>query len=79
MRNRKFCFIGYKTDELAEKAIKNFNNTYIGLSKISIQPAKTLDDPDLPRPWSRYSKGSSSFNKKHGVDNERYLINNEND
>lgn len=27
--------------------------------------AKTVDDPTLPRPWSRHTPGSSAFAKVH--------------
>lgn len=31
------------------------------MSKISVDFAKTVDDPNLPRAWSRHTQGSSAF------------------
>ena len=31
--------------------------------------AKTFGDPDLPRPWSKYSRGSSAFEKRQTARN----------
>jgi len=36
-KSRFFGFIGYKSDEAAEKAQKYFNNTYIDTSRISVE------------------------------------------
>ena len=33
--------------------------------------AKTKDDPDLPRGWSRYTAGTSAYNTLHGITPER--------
>lgn len=46
---------GYKNTSDAEKALAYFNNTYIQMNKISVQYAKTLDDPNLPKTWSKYA------------------------
>lgn len=34
---RRFCFIGYKTEEEAQNAVDYFNQTYIDTSKISVE------------------------------------------
>ena len=41
--NRRFGFIGFKTEEMADKALKYFNNTYIYTSKIIISKAESVD------------------------------------
>ena len=61
---RKFAFIGFKTDSEALIALKFLNNTFVNTSKIHVELCKDLGDPSVPRPWSKYSKGSSSFTRK---------------
>ena len=57
---RRFCFIGYKTEDQAKAALQHFNSSFIDTSKITVDFAKSLGDESLPRPWSRYSEGSSA-------------------
>ena len=57
---RRFAFIGYSDTFSAQESIKYFNNTYIGTSKIQVIEAKFFGDSSIPRPWSRYSHGSST-------------------
>ena len=54
-----FCFVGYKTEEEAIVAKKYFNNSFIDTSRISVEYARAQNDPDIPRPWSKHSAGSS--------------------
>ena len=57
---RRFGFIGYKTEDQAREALQHFNSSFIDTSKITVDFAKSLGDESLPRPWSRYSEGSSA-------------------
>ncbi|XP_073257669.1 probable RNA-binding protein 19 isoform X2 [Porites lutea] len=57
---RRYGFVGYKTDDLAKAALSYFNNSYIDTSKIFVDVAKNFGDLSLPRPWSKYSEGSSA-------------------
>ncbi|XP_019858174.1 PREDICTED: probable RNA-binding protein 19 isoform X2 [Amphimedon queenslandica] len=57
---RRFAFVGYSDSFSAQESIKYFNNTYIGTSKIQVIEAKSFGDSSIPRPWSRYSTGSST-------------------
>ena len=59
-RSRLFGFVGYKTDEMAEQAVKYFNNTFLHTSKLSVELAKQQNSEDIARPWSKYSTGSSA-------------------
>ena len=61
---RKFAFIGYRTEAEAKSAVHYFDNTYIDTSRVSVQLSKPYGDPSLPRPWSKYSKGSSAYGEK---------------
>ena len=62
-RSRLFGFVGFKTNEMAEEAKKYFHQTYLHTSKLDVDFAKSQDDPNLERPWSRHSLGSSAYNR----------------
>ena len=70
-KSRKFCFIGFLETASAQKALKELNNTFLDTSRIEVTVAKTKDDPDLPRPWSKYSRTSSAYNNIHGITPEK--------
>ncbi|KAL0209638.1 hypothetical protein RCL1_008476 [Eukaryota sp. TZLM3-RCL] len=55
-KSRRIAFIGFFSEEEASNAVKHMNNAFIGMAKISVEIAKPDGDPDLPRPWSRYTK-----------------------
>ncbi|RIA86197.1 hypothetical protein C1645_344933 [Glomus cerebriforme] len=64
-KSRCFGFIGYRTEQEANDALKYFNNTFIFTSRITIEFAKPVNDSLLPRPWSAHSVGSSEYEKRH--------------
>ena len=66
--SRKFCFVGFKKDEEASAAIKYFNKTFIGSSRVEVEIAKPYGDETIARPWSKYSIASSAYKKKHEVE-----------
>lgn len=47
--SRQFAFIGYKSQEDAERAVKYFNQSFIDTAKIEVQIAKTFSDPTVPQ------------------------------
>ena len=63
---RRFGYIGYKTEKEAKSAAKYFNNTFLDTSKIAVELARPIGDASMPRPWSKYSAGSSGFQKRAG-------------
>lgn len=58
-KSRKFGFIGFEDVKDAKQAKHHFDGTYIDTSKISVEYARPLGDESIPRPWSKYSEGSS--------------------
>ncbi|EDK44746.1 multiple RNA-binding domain-containing protein 1 [Lodderomyces elongisporus NRRL YB-4239] len=59
--SRRFAFIGYKSRESAEKAVKFFNKSFLDTARIDVEIAKTFSDPNVP----------ISFREKRKRDNER--------
>ncbi|KAJ8763754.1 hypothetical protein K2173_003536 [Erythroxylum novogranatense] len=55
-KSRQFAFIGFRTEQEAEEAIKYFNKSYIDTCRITCEIACKVGDPNIPRPWSHYSK-----------------------
>ena len=68
---RKFGFVGFSQESYACAAIKHYNKTYIGSSKIEVEQAKPYKDQTLNRPWSKYSLGSSAHKQREGEREER--------
>ncbi|CAK9161975.1 unnamed protein product [Ilex paraguariensis] len=54
-KSRQFGFIGFRTEREAEEALKYFNNAFIDTCRINCELARKVGDPNIPRPWSRYS------------------------
>lgn len=57
---RRFAYIGFLRDRDARDAIEYMNDTFIDTSKIEVASALAYGDAALPRPWSKYSSGSSA-------------------
>ncbi|KAI9489053.1 hypothetical protein BDB00DRAFT_962913 [Zychaea mexicana] len=70
-RSRRFGFVGYRTEKAAEEALAYFNNSFINMSKIVVEKAIPYGSEDLNRPWSKYSTGSSAFEKVHGSEKKQ--------
>ncbi|KAI9091630.1 hypothetical protein K1719_028073 [Acacia pycnantha] len=54
-KSRQFGFIGFRTEDEANEAIKYFNRSYLDTCRITCEVARKFGDPDIPRPWSRHS------------------------
>lgn len=61
--SRRFGFVGFKSVEEAVEAHKYFNSTFIDSSRISVNFAQRVKSSSLPRPWSKYTEGSSKHAK----------------
>jgi multiple RNA-binding domain-containing protein 1 len=64
-KSRKFGFVGFKTTKDATDAIKYFDKTYLHTCRITVDEALAIGSNQLTRPWSKYSEGSSGFQKTH--------------
>lgn len=61
--SRRFGYIGFKTNQQAQNAIKYFNRTYMDTCRIEVEEAFSIGSNALARPWSKYSEGSSGHLK----------------
>jgi len=69
--SRMFGFIGYQTPEAAKKAQQFFHKSFLDTSKLDVSFAIAYGSDALPRPWSKYSKGSSAYTKSHPEDQKK--------
>lgn len=54
--SRRFAFIGYKEIKDAEDAVKFFNGSFIDTSRITVELAKSFNDPNVPVSWKEKRK-----------------------
>lgn len=79
---RHFGFVGFMDTAQAASAVDQYNKTYIDASKIEVELAKPYGHEELARPWSKYSKGSSAYNRRgkaQKVDKEKLSESNTNE
>lgn len=62
---RQFGFVGYEDENSASEAVKFFDQTFIGTSRIKVEICSALGDESKPKAWSKYAKDSESFKKQH--------------
>ncbi|KAH8813228.1 hypothetical protein F5884DRAFT_699126 [Xylogone sp. PMI_703] len=60
--HRRIGYIGYKTPEDAENAVKYFNRTFIRMSKIAVEIARPISDAALP--MSRKAQREKEWERK---------------
>ncbi|KAI7872194.1 hypothetical protein BDF14DRAFT_1757779 [Spinellus fusiger] len=65
--SRKFGFIGYLTESAAQAALNHFNNSFINMSKITVEVAIPYGSDTLPRAWSRYTEGTTAHDRINDV------------
>ena len=64
-QNRRIGYVGYKTAEDAQKAVKYFNKTFIRMSKIHVEIARPIPDAangkqGVSTPTARRSSGEAT-------------------
>lgn len=62
---RQFGFVGFENEESAQEAVKFYDSTFIGTSKIRVEVCAVLGDESKPKSWSKYAKDSEVFKKKN--------------
>ncbi|XP_009772604.1 multiple RNA-binding domain-containing protein 1 [Nicotiana sylvestris] len=54
-KSRQFGFVGFRTEQEAEEALKYFDKSFMDSSRIICEVARKIGDPNIPRPWSRHT------------------------
>ncbi|WOG88716.1 hypothetical protein DCAR_0207951 [Daucus carota subsp. sativus] len=54
-KSRQFGFVGYRSENEAQQALKFFNNSYLDTGRITCETARKVGDPNMPLPWSQHS------------------------
>ncbi|XP_052209349.1 uncharacterized protein LOC127812867 [Diospyros lotus] len=86
-KSRQFGFVGFRTEQEAEEALKYFNKSYMDTCRITCEIARKVGDPNIPRPWSRYSinkpqsstQGENFVPKREGLEISKGGKNNKKD
>ncbi|VDK89274.1 unnamed protein product, partial [Onchocerca ochengi] len=68
---RRFAFVGFETDENAQKAREHLRNTFMGASRLTVEECKPFGDETKPRAWSKYAKESSAYKRLHPEEEEK--------
>lgn len=55
--SRKMAFIGYRDEGSAQEAVRYFNKTFVGATRLGVEIARPVGDPLslLERKWSVWS------------------------
>ena len=68
--SRQFGFIGFRTVQEAQAAMQYLNKTFMGAQRIYVEFAERYGGSRLPRAWSKYTQGTSRYNKLHAADED---------
>ncbi|XP_061117388.1 probable RNA-binding protein 19 [Conger conger] len=52
---RKFGFVGFRTEEEAERAMKHFNKSFVDTSRVTVEWCKSFGDPTKAKSWSKHT------------------------
>lgn len=64
---RQFAFVGFSEEESAQSALKFFDGTFVGTSRIKVEICAQLGDESKPKSWSKYARDSEIYKKKNEV------------
>lgn len=65
-QSRRFCFVGFKSEEGAADAVKYFNDSFVDTFKISVEIAKTFSDNSLVS-WKEKKKRAQEAEEQREV------------
>ncbi|KAG5360277.1 Multiple RNA-binding domain-containing protein 1 [Yarrowia sp. B02] len=69
-KTRRFGFVGFRSDEAAEAAVKYFDTSFINSTKISVAVAMTFTDPNVPLS-SRERKRAAAQRAREDAEGDR--------
>ncbi|KAM9810936.1 putative RNA-binding protein 19 [Neosynchiropus ocellatus] len=67
---RKFGFVGFKTEEDANKALKHFHMSFVDTSRVTVEMCKAFGDPGKARAWSKHTQKSIPVKPSVPTDSE---------
>ncbi|XP_054630657.1 probable RNA-binding protein 19 [Dunckerocampus dactyliophorus] len=53
---RKFGFVGFRSEEDANNALKHFNRSFVDTSRVTVEMCKSFGDPTKAKAWSKHTK-----------------------
>uniref|UniRef100_A0A1A8Q9G9 Probable RNA-binding protein 19 n=1 Tax=Nothobranchius rachovii TaxID=451742 RepID=A0A1A8Q9G9_9TELE len=53
---RKFGFVGFKSEEDANTALKHFNKSFVDTSRVTVEMCKAFGDPTKEKAWSKHTQ-----------------------
>uniref|UniRef100_A0A1A7X914 Probable RNA-binding protein 19 n=2 Tax=Iconisemion striatum TaxID=60296 RepID=A0A1A7X914_9TELE len=53
---RKFGFVGFKSEEDANRALKHFNKSFVDTSRVTVEMCKAFGDPTKEKSWSKHTQ-----------------------
>ena len=62
--SRRIAFLGVRNHAEAVRAREYLDRSFVDTYRVAVSEAKAKGDAELERPWSKYSKGSSRFEKR---------------
>ena len=74
-QSRKFGFVGFKDPNAATLAKKNYNKTYLGVSKVLVELAKTRDDEQrqqIAREQKKHKNKKGSNEQSNKMNEEKF-------
>ncbi|CAL9226089.1 unnamed protein product [Arabidopsis halleri] len=77
-KSRQFAFIGFRSAQEAQEAIKYFNKSYLDTSRIFVEIAHKVGDENAPRPWSRLSHKKEEEANENSKKSSSEVLNNGN-
>ncbi|XP_057688957.1 probable RNA-binding protein 19 isoform X1 [Corythoichthys intestinalis] len=55
---RKFGFVGFKSEEDANAALKHFHRSFVDTSRVTVEMCKAFGDPTKAKAWSKHTQSS---------------------
>ncbi|XP_030593757.1 putative RNA-binding protein 19 [Archocentrus centrarchus] len=67
---RKFGFVGFKSEEDANRALKHFNKSFVDTSRVTVEMCKAFGDPTKAKAWSKHTQSSGQVKPSAPADTD---------